>query len=39
LTRYRNAVQAMTGGAPVHAAFVTGDGALHELEPCGAPAE
>jgi len=39
LTRYRNAVQAMTGGASVHAAFVTGDGALHELEPCGAPAE
>jgi ATP-dependent helicase/nuclease subunit A len=39
LTRYRNAVQALTGGAPVHAAFVTGDGALHELEPCGAPAE
>ena len=32
LTRYRDAVQALVGDAPVHAAFVTGDGALHELE-------
>jgi len=33
LTRYRNAVQDLAGDAPVYAAFVTGDGALHELEP------
>jgi ATP-dependent helicase/nuclease subunit A len=32
LSRYRNAVQELAGDAPVHAAFVTGDGALHELE-------
>ena len=32
LTRYRDAVQALAGDAPVHAAFVTGDGALHELQ-------
>ncbi|HSW22100.1 MAG TPA: hypothetical protein VLJ62_04985, partial [Burkholderiaceae bacterium] len=31
LTRYRDAVQALAGDAPVHAGFVTGDGALHEL--------
>ncbi|HET7526774.1 MAG TPA: UvrD-helicase domain-containing protein [Burkholderiaceae bacterium] len=31
LTRYRDAVQALAGDAPVHAAFITGDGALHEL--------
>jgi ATP-dependent helicase/nuclease subunit A len=33
LARYRDAVQRLTRGAPVHAAFITGDGALHELEP------
>jgi len=33
LTRYRSAVQLLAGGAPVHAAFITGDGALHELDP------
>ncbi len=33
LTRYRNAVQVLAGDAPVHAAFVNGDGALHELQP------
>ena len=32
LTRYRDAVQELAGDAPVHAAFVTGDGALHELQ-------
>jgi ATP-dependent helicase/nuclease subunit A len=32
LTRYRDAVQRLAGDAPVHAAFVTGDGALHELQ-------
>ncbi|HEU5296057.1 MAG TPA: UvrD-helicase domain-containing protein [Burkholderiaceae bacterium] len=31
LTRYRDAVQALAGEARVHAAFITGDGALHEL--------
>jgi len=39
LTRYRNAVQALVGAAPVHAAFITGDGALHHLEPLGPAAE
>jgi ATP-dependent helicase/nuclease subunit A len=39
LTRYRDAVQALVGDAPVHAAFVTGDGALHELEPLGPAVE
>ena len=33
LARYRSAVQAIAEGAPVHAAFVTGDGLLHELRP------
>jgi len=33
LARYRDAVQALVGDAVVHAAFVTGDGALHELAP------
>jgi len=33
LQRYRSAVRLLTNGAPVHAAFITGDGALHELEP------
>ena len=32
LQRYRAAVRLLANGAPVHAAFVTGDGALHELE-------
>ena len=31
LARYRSAVQRLAGDAPVHAAFITGDGALHEL--------
>jgi ATP-dependent helicase/nuclease subunit A len=31
LERYRAAVQLLAAGAPVHAAIVTGDGALHEL--------
>ena len=31
LERYRTAVQLLADGAPVHAAIVTGDGALHEL--------
>jgi ATP-dependent helicase/nuclease subunit A len=31
LQRYRAAVRLLANGAPVHAAFVTGDGALHEL--------
>ncbi|MBE7418193.1 MAG: UvrD-helicase domain-containing protein [Ideonella sp.] len=31
LATYRAAVQALVGAAPVRAAFVTGDGALHEL--------
>ena len=31
LERYRAAVQLLAPGAPVHAAIVTGDGALHEL--------
>ena len=31
LERYRAAVQLLADGAPVHAAFVTGDGGLHEL--------
>jgi ATP-dependent helicase/nuclease subunit A len=39
LTRYRDAVQALAGGVPVHAAFITGDGALHELAPSGRPSE
>ncbi len=39
LTRYRDAVQALVGDAPVHAAFVTGDGALHELEALGPAVE
>ena len=33
LMRYRSAVQELAGDAPVHAAFITGDGVLHELEP------
>jgi ATP-dependent helicase/nuclease subunit A len=33
LERYRAAVRLLAGGAPVHAAFVTGDGALRELPP------
>jgi len=32
LARYRDAVRALAGDTPVHAAFVTGDGALHELQ-------
>jgi ATP-dependent helicase/nuclease subunit A len=32
LRRYRDAVRLLADGAPVHAAFVTGDGSLHELE-------
>ena len=32
LERYRAAVQLLADGAPVHAAIVTGDGALHELQ-------
>jgi ATP-dependent helicase/nuclease subunit A len=32
LMRYRAAVRLLANGAPVHAAFVTGDGALHELQ-------
>jgi ATP-dependent helicase/nuclease subunit A len=39
LTRYRDAVRTLAGDAPVHAAFVTGDGALHELEPLGPASE
>ncbi|HSW27548.1 MAG TPA: UvrD-helicase domain-containing protein [Burkholderiaceae bacterium] len=39
LTRYRDAVQALVGDAPVHAAFVTGDGALHELPALGPAVE
>jgi len=31
LARYRDVVQALAGAAPVHAAFITGDGALQEL--------
>jgi hypothetical protein len=31
LRRYRDAVQVLAGDAPVHAAFVTGDGTLQEL--------
>ncbi|MCW5660556.1 MAG: UvrD-helicase domain-containing protein [Burkholderiaceae bacterium] len=31
LERYRAAVRLLAGGSPVHAAFITGDGALHEL--------
>ena len=31
LARYRDAVQALAGSVPVRAAFITGDGALHEL--------
>ncbi|HEX6721043.1 MAG TPA: DNA helicase UvrD, partial [Burkholderiaceae bacterium] len=31
LERYRAAVRLLADGAPVHAAIVTGDGALHEL--------
>jgi ATP-dependent helicase/nuclease subunit A len=31
LARYRDAVQALAGDEPVRAAFVTGDGALHDL--------
>lgn len=38
LTRYRDAVRLLAGDAPVHAAFITGDGALHELEPVEPPA-
>jgi ATP-dependent helicase/nuclease subunit A len=37
LGHYRAAVQALVGAAPVHAAFVTGDGVLHELAPAGLP--
>jgi ATP-dependent helicase/nuclease subunit A len=36
LERYRAAVQLLAGGAPVRAAIVTGDGALHELAAEGA---
>ena len=32
LERYRAAVRLLANGAPVHAAFITGDGALHELQ-------
>jgi len=32
LACYRDAVQRLAGDAPVHAAFVSGDGALHELQ-------
>ncbi|HET9205833.1 MAG TPA: UvrD-helicase domain-containing protein, partial [Burkholderiaceae bacterium] len=35
LERYRAAVQLLADGAPVHAAIVTGDGALHELHADG----
>jgi ATP-dependent helicase/nuclease subunit A len=38
LERYRSAVRLLANGAPVHAAFVTGDGALHELQADVAPA-
>jgi hypothetical protein len=31
-------VRVLAGDAPVHAAFITGDGALHELEPVEPPA-
>ncbi|HVO06439.1 MAG TPA: UvrD-helicase domain-containing protein [Burkholderiaceae bacterium] len=33
LARYRSAVQAMVGHAPVHAAIISGDGGLYELPP------
>ncbi|MCG3190050.1 MAG: RecBCD enzyme subunit RecB [Burkholderiaceae bacterium] len=33
LARYRDAVRALAGDTPVHAAFITGDGTLHELQP------
>jgi len=33
LATYRAAVQALVGTAPVRAAFITGDGRLHELAP------
>jgi ATP-dependent helicase/nuclease subunit A len=39
LQRYRDAVRLLANGAPVHAAFVTGDGTLHELEIEAAGAE
>jgi ATP-dependent helicase/nuclease subunit A len=40
LQRYREAVRLLADGAPVHAGFITGDGALHELDPVGpAPGE
>lgn len=39
LARYRDAVQLLAGDAPVRAAFITGDGALHELEPAGPAVE
>jgi len=35
LARYRRAVQTLAGDAPVHAAFVSSDGALHELRGSG----
>jgi ATP-dependent helicase/nuclease subunit A len=37
LARYRVAVQALAGDAPVRAAFITGDGVLHELDSRAAP--
>lgn len=39
LARYRDAVRVLAAGAPVHAAFITGDGALHELPPAERPGE
>jgi len=39
LSRYRSAVQELAGDVPVHAAFITGDGALHELQPLDRAAE
>jgi len=38
LQRYRAAVRLLADGAPVRAAFITGDGALHELPADAAPA-
>jgi ATP-dependent helicase/nuclease subunit A len=33
LARYRLAVLPLAAGEAVHAAFITGDGALHEIAP------
>jgi ATP-dependent helicase/nuclease subunit A len=39
LARYRVAVLPLAAGEPVHAAFITGDGALHEITPLAPTSE